>query len=341
MKPYLRLHAENPRAQASAGAPTEGALTALAGATGWLNSPALTASGLRGRVVAVSFWTYTCINWLRSLPYLRAWADRYSRHGLVVIGVHTPEFDFERDVDNVRLAAADLRVDYPIAVDTDYAIWDAFANHYWPALYLIDAWGRIRHHRFGEGDDERSERVIQQLLTEAGARHIGQELSSVDARGAEAAADWTSLISDENYLGYARTENFVTSDGVALDARQVYRVPADLRRDHWALSGDWTVRRQATVLNQAGGQIVYRFHARDLHVVMAPIVRGQCVRFRVALDGRAPGAAHGIDTDGRGDGRVARPRLYQLVRQPDSVADRTFEITFLDRGVRVYAFTFG
>lgn len=341
MESSLRLHAGNSGTQALPDTAPEGALAPLAGATAWLNSLPLTAPDLRGRVVLVSFWTFTCINWLRSLPYLRAWADQYTPHGLMVIGVHTPEFDFERDLANVRRAAEDLRIRYPVAVDTDYAIWDGFGNRYWPALYLIDAHGRIRHHRFGEGDDEQSERVIQQILTEAGDSGISQELSSVDARGVESAADWNSLISVENYLGHARTDNFVSATGVALDARHVYRVPARLRRDQWALSGDWTMRREATVLNQAGGQIAYRFHARDLHLVMAPIVRGRTMRFRVTLDGQPPGAARGIDVDGRGDGRVTEPRLYQLLRQPDPVTERTFEITFLDRGVRVYAVTFG
>jgi thiol-disulfide isomerase/thioredoxin len=271
--------------------PAEGRLPPLSGATGWLNSPPLTAPGLRGSVVLVDFWTYTCINWLRTLPYLRAWADKYRDHGLVVIGVHTPEFDVEHDLDNVRRAATDLRVDYPVAVDNDYAIWDAFGNRYWPALYFVDGQGQIRHHRFGEGDYEQSEMILQQLLVEAGGGGIGQDLVSVAATGVEAAADWDSLWSPENYLGSARTENFASSNGAVLDIPHVYAAPARLALNHWALSGDWTVRRQATVLNQAEGRILYRFHARDLHLVMGPTAPETPARFRVLLDGQPPGAA--------------------------------------------------
>jgi thiol-disulfide isomerase/thioredoxin len=321
--------------------PAEGRLPPLSGATGWLNSPPLTAPGLRGSVVLVDFWTYTCINWLRTLPYLRAWADKYRDHGLVVIGVHTPEFDVEHDLDNVRRAATDLRVDYPIAIDNDYAIWDAFGNRYWPALYFVDGQGQIRHHRFGEGDYEQSEMILQQLLVEAGGGGIGQDLVSVAATGVEAAADWDSLWSPENYLGSARTENFASSNGAVLDIPHVYAAPARLALNHWALSGDWTVRRQATVLNQAEGRILYRFHARDLHLVMGPTAPETPARFRVLLDGQPPGAAHGTDVDDQGNGTVIEPQLYQLVRQPGPVTERTFEITFLDPGVQAYAFTFG
>ena len=321
--------------------PVEGQLPSLSGATGWLNSPRLTAADLRGKVVLVDFWTYTCINWLRTLPYVRAWAERYKDNGLVVIGVHTPEFDFEHDLDSVRQAATDLQVDYPIAIDNDYAIWDAFDNRYWPALYFVDAQGRIRHHRFGEGDYERSETTIQRLLTDAGLSDISHDLVSVDARGVEAAADWDSLWSPENYLGYARTENFASPNGAVLDTRHVYAAPARLRLNHWALAGTWTVKRQAIVLHQADGRIAYRFHARDLHLVMAPTAPGGPIRFRVLVDGQAPGAAHGTDVDDQGNGTVTQPRLYQLIRQPGPVTDRTFEITFLDPGVQAYAFTFG
>jgi thiol-disulfide isomerase/thioredoxin len=321
--------------------PAEGRLPSLSGATGWLNSPPLTAAGLRGSVVLVDFWTYTCINWLRTLPYLRAWADKYRDRGLVVIGVHTPEFDVEHDLDNVRRAATDLRVDYPIAIDNDYAIWDAFGNRYWPALYFADGQGQIRHHRFGEGDYQQSEMILQQLLVEAGGGGIGQDLVSVAGTGVEAAADWDSLWSPENYLGSARTENFASSNGAVLDIPHVYAAPARLALNHWALSGDWTVRRQATVLNQAEGRILYRFHARDLHLVMGPTAPETPARFRVLLDGQPPGAAHGTDVDDQGNGTVTQPRLYQLVRQPGPVTERTFEITFLDPGVQAYAFTFG
>jgi thiol-disulfide isomerase/thioredoxin len=321
--------------------PVEGRLPGFDGATGWLNSPPLTATELRGRVVLVNFCTYTCINWLRTLPYVRAWADRYSDHGLVVIGVHTPEFDFEHDLDNVRRQANDLRVDYPVATDNDYAIWTAFSNHYWPALYFVDAQGQIRHHRFGEGDYAMSEMILQQLLTEAGSGGTDQELTSVDARGVEVAADWASLRSPENYLGYERTDNFVAPNGSILDTRSAYAAPTGLRLNHWALSGDWTVNRQAIVLDQAEGRIAYRFHARDLHLVMAPTTPDGPIRFQVRLDGQPTGAAHGTDVDDQGNGTLTEPRLYQLVRQPGPVTERTFEVTFLDPGVQAYAFTFG
>jgi thiol-disulfide isomerase/thioredoxin len=321
--------------------PVEGHLPGFDGASGWLNSPPLTATDLRGRVVLVNFWTYTCINWLRQLPYLRAWTEKYKDQGLVVLGVHTPEFDVEHDLGNVRRAVKDLRVDYLVAIDNDYAIWDAFANRYWPALYFLDAQGRIRHHRFGEGDYEQSERIMQRLLTQAGAGGIGQDLLSVDARGVEAAADWDSLWSPENYLGSARTDNFVSPKGSILDTSYAYTAPARLRLNHWALSGDWTVQREAIVLHQPEGRIVYRFHARDLHLVMGAAGPGTSVRFRVLIDGQPPGAAHGTDVDDQGNGTLTEPRLYQLLRQPGPITDRTFEITFLDPGVHAYAFTFG
>ena len=321
--------------------PIEGTLPSLGSATEWLNSQPLTAAGLRGKVVLIDFWTYTCINWLRSLPYVRAWAERYKDQGLVVIGVHAPEFAFEKNVDNVRRAAKDMRVDYPIAIDNDYAIWRAFKNEYWPALYFVDAQGRIRHHQFGEGDYERSEMIIQQLLAEAGNGGIGHELVSVDGRGAEAGADWTSLKSPENYVGYERTENFASPGGPVLDKRRVYAAPARLRLNQWALSGDWTMGNEATVLNKADGRIAYRFHARDLHLVMGPAARGIPVRFRVLIDGQPPGASHGIDIDDQGNGTVTEQRLYQLVRQPKPIVDRQFEIEFLDPGVQAFAFTVG
>jgi thiol-disulfide isomerase/thioredoxin len=321
--------------------PVEGSLPSLAGATEWLNSPPLTPAGLRGRVVLVDFWTYTCINWLRTLPYLRAWAAKYRDHGLVVLGVHTPEFDVEHDLDNVRRAVKDLRVDYPVAVDNDYAIWTAFDNHYWPALYVVDARGQVRHHQFGEGGYQQSEMIAQQLLVEAGAEGISQDLVVVDPGGVEVAADWDSLWSPENYLGYARTEHFASPDGAVLDTPQVYAVPGRLRLNQWALAGAWTVKRQAIVLNAPDGGIVYRFHARDLHVVMGPATPGTPVRFRVLLDGQPPAAAHGTDVDEAGDGTVTYPRLYQLIRQPGPITERTFQVTFLDPGVQAYAFTFG
>ena len=316
-------------------------MPSLDSATGWVNSRPLTAADLGGHVVLINFWTYTCINWLRSLAYVRAWAVGYKDQGLVVIGVHTPEFDFEQDLDNVRRAVKDLQVDYPVAIDSDYGIWNAFGNRYWPACYFVDAQGQIRHHRFGEGDYEQSEMILQQLLTDAGTGGTDQDLVSVDATGVEAAADWDSLWSPENYLGYQRTENFASSNGAVLDTSHAYAAPERLRLNHWALSGHWTVQRQATVLHQADGTIAYRFHARDLHLVLAPAAPGTPLRFRIRLDGQPPGAAHGTDVDDQGNGTVTEPRLYQLVRQPGPISDRTFEITFLDPGVHAYAFTFG
>jgi thiol-disulfide isomerase/thioredoxin len=321
--------------------PIEGDLPSLVSVTEWLNSQPLTAAGLGGKVVLIDVWTYSCINWLRSLPYVRAWAEKYKNQGLVVIGVHAPEFAFEKNIDNVRRAAKDMRVHYPIAIDNDHAIWRALKNQYWPALYFVDAKGHIRHHHFGEGEYEQSERIIQQLLAEAGIGGIGHQLVSVDARGAEAAADWGSLKSPENYLGYERTENFASAGGAVLDKRPVYAAPARLRLNHWALSGDWTVKREATVLNKANGRIAYRFHARDLHLVMGPAVRGTSVRFRVLIDGKPPDAAHGIDVDVQGNGTVVEQRLYQLIRQPKPITDRQFEIEFHDSGVEAFAFTFG
>jgi len=326
---------------ASVRLPVEGELPSFGGATGWLNSPPLTVAGLRGKVVLVDFWTYTCINWLRQLPYVRAWVGKYSGQGLVVVGVHTPEFAFEGNVENVSRAVREMRVGYPVAIDNDYAVWSAFDNHYWPAIYFADASGLIRHHHFGEGEYQQSEMVIQQLLAEAGSAGAGHELVSVDARGAEAPADWATLRSPENYTGYERTENFASPGGAVLGKRHAYTAPAELRLNHWALSGDWTMEEQATTLNTANGRIAYRFHARDLHLVMGPAVRGTSVRFRVLIDGQPPGAAHGTDVDDQGNGTVTQPRLYQLIRQRGPITDRTFEITFLDPGVQAYAFTFG
>jgi thiol-disulfide isomerase/thioredoxin len=319
-----------------------GGLTpSFAGATTWLNSPPLDMASLRGKVVLVDFWTYTCINWVRSYPYVRAWAEKYRERGLVVIGVHAPEFSFEKDIDNVRRAVTERKLNYPVAVDNDQAIWRAFDNHYWPALYMIDAQGRLRHHQFGEGKYEQSERILQALLEEAGNTGIDREPVSVDPGGIEAAADWGSLKSPENYLGAARTEGFASSGGVVPNQSRLYAAPAMLRLNHWALAGDWTVENEATRLNAAGGRIVDRFHARDLHLVLTPPASGQPVRFRVRLDGMAPGADHGVDIDAEGRGTVDAPRLYQLVRQSRPVAERNFEIEFLDPGVRAYAFTFG
>jgi len=316
-------------------------LSSLSNATGWLNSEPLTAAGLRGKVVLVDVWTFTCVNWARTLPYVRAWAEKYREKGLVVIGVHSPEFPFERDVDNVRRAAKDMRVSYPSAIDNDFAIWRAFDNHYWPALYLIDANGRIRHHQFGEGGYEQSERAIQKLLAEAGVGGIGHDLVSVDARGLEVAADWGDLKSPENYLGYELTENFASPGGAVLAKSRVYAVPERLKLNQWALLGDWTVGERAVALNKANGRIAYRFHARDLNLVMGPAARGTSVRFRVLIDGKPPGAAHGSDVDDQGNGTVSEQRTYQLIRQPKPITDRQFEIEFLDAGVEAFDFTFG
>jgi len=326
---------------ASVRLPVEGELPSFGGATGWLNSPPLTVAGLRGKVVLVDFWTYTCINWLRQLPYVRAWAGEYSGQGLVVVGVHTPEFAFEGNVENVSRAVREMRIDYPVAIDNDYAVWSAFGNHYWPALYFADAGGLIRHHHFGEGEYQQSEMVIQQLLAEAGSAGAGHELVPVDAPGAEAPADWDSLRSPENYTGFERTENFASPGGAVLGKRRAYTAPAELSLNHWALSGDWTMGKQAATLNEANGQIAYRFHARDLHLVMGPAVPGTSVRFRVLIDGQPPGAAHGADLDGQGHGTVAEQRLHQLIRQPGPITGRTFVITFLDPEVQAYVFTFG
>jgi thiol-disulfide isomerase/thioredoxin len=321
---------------------TEGHLPGFDGATGWLNSAPLTAADLQGKVVLVDFWTYTCINWLRTLAYVRAWAEKYDDRGLVVVGVHTPEFPFERDVDNVRQAASDMRVGYPIALDSDYAVWRAFSNRYWPAVYIADAQGRIRHHQFGEGRYEECERVLQQLLREAGSEGIGDDLVSVAAEGFEAQADWTNLGSPETYLGYEQAQNFASPGGAELDEPRTYLTPDSLMLNRWALSGDWTIERGAIVLNRADGRIAFRFHARDVHLVMRPRERGASVPFRVLVDGEPPGTAHGLDTDAEGYGTVVQPRLYQLIRERGAmIADRTFEITFLAPDVEAYVFTFG
>jgi thiol-disulfide isomerase/thioredoxin len=326
---------------ATARLPDEGQLPSFGGATGWLNSPPLTPAGLRGKVVLVDFWTYTCINWLRQLPYLRAWAAKYSGHGLVVIGVHTPEFSFEQNADNVRGAVQDMQITYPVATDNDYGVWLAFDNHYWPALYFADAQGRIRHHHFGEGEYSQSEMVIQQLLGEAGSTGAGTDIVSVDPTGLEAPADWASLRSPENYTGYKRTEGFASPGGPVPGQAHIYTVPAELGRNQWALSGDWTMEEEAATLNAANGQIACRFHARDLNLVMGPVAPATPVRFRVMLDRQPPAEGHGTDVDGDGNGILAQQRAYQLIRQPGTITDRTFEITFLDLGAQTYCFTFG
>jgi thiol-disulfide isomerase/thioredoxin len=301
-------------------------IDALDSAGQWLNSEPLTGAGLRGKVVLVQFWTYTCINWIRTLPYVRAWSERYRPHGLVVVGVHTPEFPFERDLDNVREAASEMDVGYPIVIDNGYAIWGAFSNRYWPALYFVDAEGKTRHHHFGEGEYESSERVIRELLTEAGADDVGSELVTVVGDGVEAAADWGNIRSPETYLGMGAPRDLAAED---------------LRLNDWTLSGDWSVAHQAAMLTGAEGRIAYRFHARDLHLVMGPAEPGATVPFRVLVDGQAPDGDHGVDVDEDGSGEATRKRLHQLIRQRGAVREGTFEIIFLAPGVEAYAFTFG
>ena len=319
----------------------EGHLPGFDGATGGLNSEPLTAEELRGKVVLVDFWTYTCINWLRTLGYVRAWHEKYEDQGLVVIGVHTPEFPFEREIDNVRWAAEDMRVEYPIALDSDYGVWRAFDNHYWPAVYIVDTEGRIRHHQFGEGGYEECETIIQQLLREAGRDGVGDGFVAVADDGFEAQADWATLESPETYLGYEQAQNFASPGGAALDEPRSYVAPDRLGLNQWALSGDWTIERGASLLNEADGRIAFRFHARDVHLVMGPRPRNASVPFELRVDGEPPGGAHGLDVDRHGVGAVTEQRLYQLVRQGGSITDRTFEITFLAPGVEAYVFTFG
>ncbi|MDF3080000.1 cytochrome c biogenesis protein DipZ [Burkholderia sola] len=324
--------------------PVEGTLPPLDGAVQWLNSPPLTAAGLRGKVVLVDFWTYSCINCLRTLPYTTAWARKYAPYGLVVIGVHAPEFAFERDIGNVKKAVHDLGINYPVAIDNGYSIWRAFNNEYWPAHYFIDAQGRIRHHHFGEGEYAQSERAIQSLLAEAGhpdALNVPLGLAGVPAKGALAAADSADVRSPETYVGYARAESFASPGGAVRDAAHRYDAPARPALNDWGLAGTWNVGAERASLAAPDGRIVYRFHARDLHLVLGPGTNGRPVRFRVTLDGAAPGAAHGTDVDAQGYGTVTGQRLYQLVRQPGAIADRTFAIEFLDPGVDAYAFTFG
>lgn len=320
--------------------PVEGTLPTFDGPTTWLNSAPLTPDGLRGRVVLASFGTYTCINWRRSLPYIRAWADKYADTDLIVLGIQTPEFEFEGALHNVERAIKELDVRYPLVVDNDYAIWQAFDNHYWPALYFVDAKGQIRHHHFGEGEYEESEMVLQMLLREAGA-DVEQGLVQIEPSGAEAQADWHSLGSPENYLGYGRANGFASPGGAALDERHVYSVPAQLRRNQWALSGSWRIGPVPALLEEPGGSISYQFHARDLHLVMGPPLGHTPVRFRVTLNGAPPGAAHGVDIDDDGNGTADYQRMYQLIRQAARVDDRLFKIEYLDPGVEAFVFTFG
>ena len=319
----------------------EGRFPPMEGATGWLNSPPLTPDALRGKVVAVDFCTYTCINWLRTLPYVRAWSENYADQGLVVVGVHTPEFSFEHDAENARRALAEMHVEFPIALDSDYAVWNAFTNHYWPALYLIDADGKIRHHRFGEGDYERSEKMIQQLLADAGAEHADREIVDVVGTGPEAPADWEHLESPESYLGFQQAQSFASPGGIAAERSRVYQVPDRLAHNEWALSGEWAIGPESAVSKAPNARIAFRFHARDVHLVMGPADPGSAIGFRVFVDGRPATDAHGSDVGADGTGKVDFPRMYQLVRQRGSIESRLFEIEFEAPGGEAFCFTFG
>ena len=321
--------------------PVEGRLPGFDGATGWLNARPLTPEGLRGRVVLVDFWTYTCINWLRTLPYLRAWHAKYESLGLTVVGVHTPEFGFERDVDNVTAQTRHLRVEYPVAIDSDYAIWGAFANHFWPAVYVADAEGRIRFHHFGEGEYAATEMVIQQLLADARGTDVDRDLVDVEPQGFEVAADWRTLRSPETYLGYGRSSGFASPEAEYLGAPHRYDAPGQLTLNTWALSGTWTLAQHAAIASGPGGRIAFRFAARDAHLVMGPAERGSSVPFRVLLDGAAPGESAGEDVAADGSGTVADQRLYGLIRQSGPVRERLLEVEFLEAGVEAYCFTFG
>jgi thiol-disulfide isomerase/thioredoxin len=319
----------------------DGKLPPLSGATGWINSKPLTRADLRGKVVLVEFWTYTCVNWRRTLPYVRAWAEKYHQQGLIVIGVHTPEFSFEKDTSNVQRAVKELNIGFPVAIDNNNAVWFAFRNEYWPALYFIDAHGRIRHQQFGEGSYDISERVIQQLLDETGIPCVPKDLVAPSTTGAEEAADLVNLESPETYLDYRRTQNFVSPGGAVADLRHVYVSPRTLKLNQWALSGDWTMGREADRLNTSGGRLVYRFHARNLNLVMGPAVKGNTIRFQVRIDGQPPGDSHGVDIDDSGRGTATEERMYQLIRQPGAITNRTIEIEFYDAGIEVFDLTFG
>lgn len=341
---FTAAHRNTPPLQqlaAAAASPARSPLASLDTADAWLNSPPLAADTLRGKVVVVQFWTYTCVNWLRTLPHLRAWADKYKEQGLVVIGVHSPEFEFEKTIDNVSRAAQQMRIDYPIAIDSDHSIWRGFDNQYWPALYVLDAQGRIRYQKFGEGGFDESERAIQTLLAGNGQRAVSTELTSVKGRGAEAAADWDDLRSGENYLGYEHTTHFASPGGVRAERVSRYNSPSRLDLNQWALVGQWTMHPQFVATNTRGARITYRFHARDVHLVMGPDRAGATARFRVLVDAQPPGAAHGTDVDAQGNGVVTHQRLYQLIRQVPPIIDRTFEIEFIDPGAEAFAFTFG
>jgi thiol-disulfide isomerase/thioredoxin len=326
---------------AAAQLPVVGEFPELDGARAWLNSEPLTPAGLRGKVVVVQFCTFSCVNWLRTLPYVRAWERKYRDQGLVVIGAHSPEFAFEHDVEKIQAALDAMGVEYPIAVDNEFAVWRAFANQAWPALYFVDAQGRIRHRHFGEEDYERSERVIQQLLADAGVERVDRDLVSVEPSGVELAADWDTLQSPETYVGYERATGLASPGDVERDRSRLYVDPSELLLNQWSLSGDWTVGEQIATLNEPGGRITFRFHARDLNLVLGPEGGRDSVRFLELIDGKPPNGGRGIDVEERGNGSVTDARLYQLVRQSGPIRDRAFEITFLDPGAQAYVFTFG
>ena len=313
----------------------------LDGAIGWINSVPLNSKSLRGKVVLVDFWTFTCINSLRPLPYVRAWAAKYKSSGLVVIGVHTPEFSFEKERVNVENMTRSLHLSYPVAIDSNYAIWQAFHNQAWPAQYLVDGKGQIRFQHFGEGDYAAIERIIQMLLKENGATSIDGDTGGVSAEGIEAPPDWDDARSPETYIGYAQAQNFASPERLAKDSASAYTVPSKLALNHWGLAGSWNVNAESAVLQSTPGKIAFRFHSRDLHLVLAPSKNGKPVRFKVTLDGAAPGENCGVDTAPDGAGEIREPRLYQLIRQKGSILDRTFEIEFLDPGAQALDFTFG
>jgi thiol-disulfide isomerase/thioredoxin len=326
---------------ATAALPIEGRLPDLGGATAWLNTAPLTPAGLRGKVVAVQFCTFSCINWLRTVPYVRAWAEKYRDDGLVVLGVHSPEFPFEHDVEKIRSALGQMGVEYPVAVDNEFSVWRAFDNGYWPALYVVDAGGRIRYHHFGEEDYERSERAIQRLLAESGRADVDDDLVAVEPDGVYLGADWERLGSPETYVGYARATGFASPGGLVPERSQIYREPSRLRLNNWGLFGDWTVEEQIATLNEPGGRIVHRFRARDVNLVLGSRSGSGRTRFLVTVDGKPPDGSHGLDVDEQGAGTVVEERLYQLIRQGGPITERTFEITFANVGAQAYVFTFG
>lgn len=313
----------------------------LGGATGWLNTKPLNLDDLRGKVVLIDFWTYTCINWRRTMPYIREWAAKYKDQGLVVIGVHTPEFSFEHDIENITHASKAMNITYPVAVDGDYSIWSSFHNNYWPALYLIDAQGKIRYQKFGEGDYAQEEQMIQQLLKEVSPGNSVLPLSTLHPDGFEAAADWEHLQSPENYVGYHNTQGFASPGGIVPDEQTLYNTPKHLALNEWALSGKWTIEQEKVRLEGKAGKLIYRFHARDINLIMARGAKNEGAKFRVLIDGHAPGNDHGSDIDADGNGTVTEPRMYQLIRQQGVIADHEFEIELIDPGAEVYDFTFG